>query len=81
MELRMKEREFLDFQTPQHLSMGSNNWGGASPLLARNILMDPHDTQVRLPLEAWVETYEERRQQQGLGLEGEDGEGEEQVTA
>ncbi|KAK1289751.1 hypothetical protein QJS10_CPB18g01646 [Acorus calamus] len=44
MELRMKEREFLDFRTPQHPSMGSNNWGGASPLLARNILTESLET-------------------------------------
>ncbi|XAR58635.1 hypothetical protein NMG60_11014110 [Bertholletia excelsa] len=33
----MKQRELLEFRTPQHPSLGTNNWGGASPLLARNI--------------------------------------------
>ncbi|EYU17908.1 hypothetical protein ABFS82_14G204100 [Erythranthe guttata] len=34
----MRQRELLDFRTPQHPSMGKNNWGGgASPLLARNL--------------------------------------------
>ncbi|KAK8654217.1 hypothetical protein V6N13_128190 [Hibiscus sabdariffa] len=33
----MKQREFLEFRTPQHPSLGTNNWGGASPLLARDI--------------------------------------------
>lgn len=27
----------LDFRTPQHPSLGTNNWGGASPMLARDI--------------------------------------------
>lgn len=27
----------VEFRTPQHPSLGKNNWGGASPLLARNI--------------------------------------------
>ncbi|KAI3678821.1 hypothetical protein L6452_38124 [Arctium lappa] len=27
----------LEFRTPQHPSLGTNNWGGASPLLARDI--------------------------------------------
>lgn len=31
----------VEFRTPQHPSLGKNNWGGASPLLARNI---PHET-------------------------------------
>lgn len=33
----MRQRELLEFRTPQHPSIGTNNWGGASPLLARNI--------------------------------------------
>ncbi|XVE72961.1 hypothetical protein DITRI_Ditri11bG0079700 [Diplodiscus trichospermus] len=33
----MRQRELLEFRTPQHPSLGSNNWGGASPLLARDI--------------------------------------------
>ncbi|KAL1550143.1 hypothetical protein AAHA92_18144 [Salvia divinorum] len=33
----MRQRELMEFRTPQHPSFGSNNWGGASPLLARNI--------------------------------------------
>lgn len=33
----MRQREHLNFRTPQHPSLGTNNWGGASPLLARNI--------------------------------------------
>lgn len=33
----MRQRELLDFRTPQHPSLGTNNWGGASPLLARDI--------------------------------------------
>lgn len=33
-----RQREILlEFRTPQHPSIGSNYWGGASPLLARNI--------------------------------------------
>lgn len=35
--MRQREVEVLDFRTPQHPSLGTNNWGGASPLLARNI--------------------------------------------
>lgn len=31
------QRVVLEFRTPQHPSLGTNNWGGASPLLARNI--------------------------------------------
>ncbi|PKI60043.1 hypothetical protein CRG98_019528 [Punica granatum] len=27
----------MAFRTPQHPSMGTNNWGGESPLLARNV--------------------------------------------
>lgn len=27
----------MEFRTPQHPSLSTNNWGGASPLLARNI--------------------------------------------
>lgn len=34
---KMRQRELLEFRTPQHPSSGSNNWGGASPLLARDI--------------------------------------------
>ncbi|KAI4301124.1 hypothetical protein L6164_034436 [Bauhinia variegata] len=30
-------RQRVEFRTPQHPSLGTNNWGGASPLLARNI--------------------------------------------
>ncbi|GMI98711.1 hypothetical protein HRI_003540400 [Hibiscus trionum] len=33
----MRQREFVEFRTPQHPSLGTNNWGGASPLLARDI--------------------------------------------
>ncbi|GMP99482.1 hypothetical protein CsSME_00046932 [Camellia sinensis var. sinensis] len=33
----MRQRELLEFRTPQHPSLGANNWGGASPLLARDI--------------------------------------------
>lgn len=33
----MRQRELLDFRTPQHPSLGTNHWGGASPLLARNV--------------------------------------------
>ncbi|GFZ17546.1 hypothetical protein Acr_26g0008160 [Actinidia rufa] len=33
----MRQRELLEFRTPQHPSLGTNNWGGASPLLARDI--------------------------------------------
>ncbi|GAU25183.1 hypothetical protein TSUD_150820 [Trifolium subterraneum] len=37
----MKQRQIrevmYEFRTPQHPSLGTNNWGGASPLLARNI--------------------------------------------
>lgn len=36
----MRQRDLLEFRTPQHpssLGLAANNWGGASPLLARNI--------------------------------------------
>ncbi|OVA02433.1 hypothetical protein BVC80_9099g245 [Macleaya cordata] len=33
----MRQRELVEFRTPQHPSLGTNNWGGASPLLARNL--------------------------------------------
>ncbi|KAJ4726856.1 hypothetical protein OWV82_000051 [Melia azedarach] len=33
----MRQRELVEFRTPQHPFLGTNNWGGASPLLARNI--------------------------------------------
>ncbi|KDP26553.1 hypothetical protein JCGZ_17711 [Jatropha curcas] len=34
----MRQRDqLLEFRTPQHPSLGTNNWGGASPLLARNV--------------------------------------------
>lgn len=33
----VRQRELAEFRTPQHPSLGTNNWGGASPLLARNI--------------------------------------------
>ncbi|KAI3506852.1 hypothetical protein L1887_21431 [Cichorium endivia] len=33
----MMQREMLEFRTPQHPSLGTNNWGGASPMLARDI--------------------------------------------
>lgn len=33
----MRQRDLLEFRTPQHPSLGRNNWGGASPLLARNV--------------------------------------------
>lgn len=32
-----RQRVVLEFRTPQHPSLGTINWGGASPLLARNI--------------------------------------------
>ncbi|KAK9087243.1 hypothetical protein Syun_029637 [Stephania yunnanensis] len=32
-----RQRPIVDFRTPQHPSAGTNNWGGCSPLLARNI--------------------------------------------
>nr|KYP70723.1 hypothetical protein KK1_009952 [Cajanus cajan] len=35
--MRQREGKVLEFRTPQHPSLGTNNWGGASPLLARNI--------------------------------------------
>lgn len=35
--MKQRHREVLEFRTPQHPSLGTNNWGGASPLLARNI--------------------------------------------
>ena len=34
---RMRQREIVEFRTPEHPSLGTNHWGGASPLLARNI--------------------------------------------
>ncbi|KAK2648648.1 hypothetical protein Ddye_016137 [Dipteronia dyeriana] len=34
----MRQREVVvSFRTPQHPSLGTNHWGGASPLLARDI--------------------------------------------
>lgn len=33
----MRPKDPVEFRTPQHPSLGSNNWGGASPLLARSI--------------------------------------------
>lgn len=33
----MGQREVVQFRTPQHPSLGTNHWGGASPFLARNI--------------------------------------------
>lgn len=37
-KMKHTQREvMLEFRTPQHPSLGTNNWGGASPLLARNI--------------------------------------------
>ncbi|KAK4366063.1 hypothetical protein RND71_013943 [Anisodus tanguticus] len=33
----MRQRDLLEFRTPQHPSLGRNNWGGASPLLARDV--------------------------------------------
>lgn len=33
----MRQRELLEFRTPQHPSLGTNNWGGASPMLAREV--------------------------------------------
>ncbi|KAL5059670.1 hypothetical protein RYX36_031274 [Vicia faba] len=36
--MKQKQKELvLEFRTPQHPSLGTNYWGGASPLLARNI--------------------------------------------
>lgn len=34
----------MDFRTPQHPKRGTNNWGGASPLLARNIATESLET-------------------------------------
>lgn len=34
----------MDFRTPQHPKLGTNNWGGASPLLARNIATESLET-------------------------------------
>ncbi|KAK4573044.1 hypothetical protein RGQ29_031140 [Quercus rubra] len=31
----MRQRELLDFRTPQHPSLGTNNWGGASSFYLR----------------------------------------------
>ncbi|KAL9659610.1 hypothetical protein QQ045_024417 [Rhodiola kirilowii] len=36
-EMRQREPLPLAFRTPQHPSLGTNNWGGASPLLARDL--------------------------------------------
>ncbi|KAI3806061.1 hypothetical protein L1987_21953 [Smallanthus sonchifolius] len=33
----MMQREPLDSRSPQHPSSGTNNWGGASPMLASEI--------------------------------------------
>ncbi|GMN48958.1 hypothetical protein TIFTF001_018138 [Ficus carica] len=33
----MRRKELVEFRTPQHPSLGTNHWGGASPMLARNI--------------------------------------------
>ncbi|GMN48961.1 hypothetical protein TIFTF001_018139 [Ficus carica] len=33
----MRQKEPVEFRTPQHPSLGTNHWGGASPMLARNI--------------------------------------------
>ncbi|KAF5738918.1 hypothetical protein HS088_TW12G00114 [Tripterygium wilfordii] len=33
----MRQRELLEFRTPQHPCSSTNNWGGASPLLAREL--------------------------------------------
>ncbi|KAA8515217.1 hypothetical protein F0562_018396 [Nyssa sinensis] len=35
--MEMRRRELTEFRTPQHPSLGTNNWGGASPMLARDI--------------------------------------------
>ncbi|KAG5055368.1 hypothetical protein JHK85_007878 [Glycine max] len=35
--MRQRDVEVLEFRTPQHPSLGTNNWGGSSPLLARNV--------------------------------------------
>lgn len=32
-----REHEIVEFRTPQHPLTGSNNWGGASPLLSKHI--------------------------------------------
>ncbi|KAK9280879.1 hypothetical protein L1049_003770 [Liquidambar formosana] len=37
------QTELLEFRTPQHPSLGTNNWGGASPLLARDIPQESLD--------------------------------------
>lgn len=37
MDMRQRQQQVLQFRTPQHPCSGTNNWGGASPLLARNI--------------------------------------------
>lgn len=31
------QREILGLRTPQHPCLGTNHWGGASPMLARNV--------------------------------------------
>ncbi|WCJ38380.1 hypothetical protein M5689_019444 [Euphorbia peplus] len=33
----MNQRVLTEFRTPQHPSLGSNKWGGSSPLLARHL--------------------------------------------
>ncbi|GAA0145103.1 hypothetical protein LIER_05369 [Lithospermum erythrorhizon] len=39
--MKMPQKEYVvEFRTPQHPSLGSNHWGGASPMLARNIPME-----------------------------------------
>ncbi|KAI3425643.1 Fe2OG dioxygenase domain-containing protein [Psidium guajava] len=35
--MRHHQMGLREFRTPQHPSLGTNNWGGASPLLARNV--------------------------------------------
>ncbi|XXG84908.1 hypothetical protein AAC387_Pa11g0113 [Persea americana] len=42
--MQMQREMVLDFRTPQHPSMGTNNWGGASPMLARNIPTESLET-------------------------------------
>ncbi|KAG9441665.1 hypothetical protein H6P81_017519 [Aristolochia fimbriata] len=39
-----RQRELLAFRTPQHPSLGTNHWGGASPLLARNVPAESLET-------------------------------------
>lgn len=39
-----RERQVIEFRTPQHPIAGTNNWGGASPLLWKNIPKESRET-------------------------------------